>query len=587
MKSKDFFGRFQKLLENVKERHDLDSVHDALILWFAENNLGLDPEDVKERIVADSKAEGVDAVLLDQRNYKLFFVTAKTVRNFKGAQKNLPENDVKLFSQGVQFLIKGAYKGEITPELENLVNEYHELDKTVGYKTSLLILTLKKQPKSTKFLDDIATKLGTETLIFDFDKLIKFYEERYLTMTAAPPEKISFEVITDLLKKDIPIKSRVFTCKGKEIAKIYNDNRERIFQQNVRYSLGIRSKGINRQILDTAKSSTRGKDFWYFNNGITLVCKQIHETKRGNVINLLNAQIINGAQTTYALHEAYQDGKLSDEIEVLIKAIESSDREFTDNVTLYTNSQNAIRLRDLCSNDEVQIKIQTMLRDTYNYFYERKRGEIDSLYPTKEGKKKLLGSGYKNRIISNENSAQAFLAIYLDKPAEAKSEKGRIFIKDPSGFYDDIFNSRGDMLPEKLLLSWKLLKYIEILKKKYRKEYKKVEDQSKSKRNKIYRYDFLLHSEYFMLNLLKDFLKNKGFDVERNKEAVLSVLKTLDGSADEIHGCYKEIKEALALYIEKLRKDPKYYHNKFFKNNGSLSLVRKHFHSKYKYVDSL
>ncbi len=57
MKGKDFFERFQKLLENLKERHGLDSIHDALILWFAENNLGLDPEDVKDRIVVDSMAE--------------------------------------------------------------------------------------------------------------------------------------------------------------------------------------------------------------------------------------------------------------------------------------------------------------------------------------------------------------------------------------------------------------------------------------------------------------------------------------------------------------------------------------------------
>jgi DNA-directed RNA polymerase subunit N (RpoN/RPB10) len=195
---------------------------------------------------------------------------------------------------------------------------------------------LKKQPKSTKFLDDIATKLGAETQIFDFDQLRKFYEERYLIMKAAPPTRISFEVMANILNKESPIKSRVFTCKGKELAKIYNDYRERIFQENVRYSLGIRSKGINRQILETAKSPSRGKDFWYFNNGITIVCKKINETTNGKVINLDNAQIINGAQTTYALYEAYQNGELRDDIEIIIKAIQSDDREFIENVTLYT-----------------------------------------------------------------------------------------------------------------------------------------------------------------------------------------------------------------------------------------------------------
>jgi hypothetical protein len=585
MKSKDFFERFQKLLENVKERYGLDNIHDTLILWFAENNLGLDPEDVKERIVVDSKAEGVDAVLVDQRNYKLFLVTAKTVSSFKISQRNLQENDVKLFASGVRFLIKGEYKGKITPELENLVDEYHGLDKTGDYTTSLLILTLRKPPTSTKFIDEIATELGAEKLIFDFDQLLKFYEEHYLTMKAAPPDKISFQIITDLLKKDSPIKSRVFTCKGKELARIYNDFRERIFQENVRYSLGMRSKGINKQILETARSQSRGQEFWYFNNGITIVCKKINETAGGKVINLKNAQVINGAQTTYALYEAYQDGTLRDDVEVIIKAIESNERQFIENVTLYTNSQNAIRLRDLCSNDEIQITVQKVLLDTYRYFYERKRGEIDSLHPMPEEKKKLLGSDYKNRIISNENAAQAFLAIYLNKPAEAKSEKGRIFIKDQGGFYEDVFNLKDSILQEKLLLAWKLLKYVVDRKKEYRKKYKRAENLTPQEMKKVYRYDFLLHSEYFIINLLKDFLKNKGFNIEQEKDSIVSIING-DG-ADEVKNCYEDIVETLAGYIKDLRKDPKYYHNKFFKSSGSIAIMRKLFNSKYNYVDIL
>jgi len=588
---KNFFERFRKLLQNSKDRHDLGSIHDALILWYAENALGMDPEDVKERIVVDRKAEGVDAVLVDQRNYKLFLVSAKTAGNFTNTEKNLPENDVKSFAGGVHLLIRGVYKQRVTSELENLMDEYHELDRTGSYETCLLMLTLKKKPKSTKFLDELVKTLGrnTEKMIVDFEELFKFYNEHYLVMKAPPPKRISFEVTGNILKKEYPTESRVFTCKGKELAKIYNDYRERIFQENVRYSLGVRSKGINKQILETAKSKDRSKDFWYFNNGITIVCKGINEPTRGNVINLDNAQIINGAQTTYALYEALQEGSIRDDIEILVKAIEYRDREFVENVTLYTNSQNAIRLRDLCSNDEIQIRIQKVLMDTYQYFYERKRGEVDSLYPTREEKqklRKLLGPKYRKRIISNENAAQAFLAMYLNKPAEAKSEKGRIFIRDSGGYYDEIFDG-SDMLPEKLLLAWVLLKFVERYKKQYRIEYKKAEGLSGSKRTKVYKYDFLLHSEYFILNLLKDFLKKHKLDVEQDKEAMMSIIRATEHAVDTVEKCYTEIRGLLAQYIEKQREDPKYYHNKFFKNSGSIMLVRRHFKSRRKYVDLL
>ena len=586
MNEQDFFSRFIRLLENTKERYELENIHDALIMWFGENYLFLDPEETKERIVSDKHAEGVDSILIDQVNYNLYFIQAKTVDNFDNAKKNFPENDVKSTLGGVQFLLQGDYKGKITPELENLVNEYHELDRTGDYKAKILFLTLKKKTVDDKFIKNFKNDFKQiEVEFYDFDKLFDFYENKYLILREDPPKKISFEVLTNLLSKDTPHKSRVFTCKGKELARMYNDYRERIFQQNVRYSLGVRSKSINKQILETAIDNKRSEDFWYFNNGITIICKKINETTSGKVINLNNGQIINGAQTTYALHEAYQKGVLKNDVEVLIKAIETDDKNFVESVTLCTNSQNAIRLRDLCSNDEIQLKIQKILRGSYRYFYERKRGEFYSLYPTIEGKRKLLGNDYKVKVFSNENAAQSFLAMFLDKPAQAKSEKGRIFLKDRAGFYDDIFNKDDEILAEKILMSWKLLKYIEALKKDYKKKYREAESLSESEKVEIYKYDFLVHSEYFILNIFKDFLKDEKYDINK-KNDLLDIISKIDKKDQIIQKIYQIIKDELTKYInDKLKLQPGYYHNKFFKNEKSIGLVRNELNKKYAFVE--
>lgn len=586
MKERDFFGRFTRLLENTKDRHELDTVHDALIVWFGENYLCLDPDEVKERIVEDKRAEGVDAVLIDQINYDLVFIQAKTVDNFDNAQKNFPENDLKSTLEGVRFLLRGDYKGQITPELENLIDEYHELDRSGDYRTKIVFLALKEKPTDDKFIESFKRDFPKiEVDFYDFWWLLDFYVDKYLSMRAAPPERIHFEVLTDILRKDTPNKSRVFTCKGKEVARIYNDYKERIFQQNVRYSLGVRSKSINRQIVETATNDERSVNFWYFNNGITIVCKNMNESSSERVINLDNAQIINGAQTTYALHEAYKNGTLKDNVEVLIRVIANSDRDFIESVTLYTNSQNAVRLRDLCSNDEIQSKIQRILLGSYKYFYERKRGEIDSLYPTIEAKRKLLGDSYKLKVISNENCAQSLLAMYLDKPAQAKSEKGRIFLKDRTGFYDDIFNQSDDLVAEKMLMSWKLLKYIEKYKKEYNKNYKVAEELSEDEKNEIYKYDFLRHGEYFILNLFKDFLKNGGFNINSSKDDLLMIINKIDSSDSQIQEHYETIKDALAEYIGELKKQPRYYHNKFFKNEKSIGLIKSFFNKKHSFVE--
>ena len=565
----------------------MDSIHDSLIVWFAENSMYLDADEIKERIVEDKHAEGIDAVLIDQRNYIIYFVSAKT-NAFDGIERNLPENDVKSTLAGMRFLLTGDYKGKITPELENLIDEYHELANSGNYETRVLFVFMKNNPVDDKFVKDFNKDFEKVKVIFiDFKELKGFYEDSYLLRIASPPEKISFSIMTNYLKKDFPQKSVVFTCKGSELAKIFNDYKERIFQQNVRLSLGVRSKSINKKIYETAVSDKRKHDFWYFNNGITIICSEMDVIPSGKVANLKRAQIINGAQTTYSLYEAYSNGKLDDSVEILVKVIETNNREFIENVTLYTNSQNAIRLRDLCSNDEVQIETQKIINGSFGYFYERKRGEFDSLYKTNKAKSKNFGARYRDKVISNEKAAQGFLALYLNKPSQAKSEKARIFAKDVSGFYDLIFNKKDSLLAEKLLLSWKLLEFVETKKKNYKKELKKAAGLDDKQRHDIYKYDCILHSEYFVIDLMNDFLREKNLDIVNTKDCIIKVIQYLDNNSVTLHQIYDQIKEELASYTNELKKTEGYYHNKFFKSENSIGLFREYIKGKYSFVSNM
>ena len=116
MDKKDFFERFNGLLLVEQNRYDLDSIHDAMIVWFAENCLYLNPQDVKERLIIDSHAEGVDTLLIDSRKFELIFLQAKTVTKYEETSKAFPENEVKLTMEGMRLLLSGDYSGKITPE---------------------------------------------------------------------------------------------------------------------------------------------------------------------------------------------------------------------------------------------------------------------------------------------------------------------------------------------------------------------------------------------------------------------------------------------------------------------------------------
>jgi hypothetical protein len=110
------------------------------------------------------------------------------------------------------------------------------------------------------------------------------------------------------------------------------------------------------------------------------------------------------------------DGRLQENVEVLVKIFETTDETFVSKVVLTTNNQNAINSRDLKANDQVQEDYQRAFSQLYHLYYERKPREFKGL------------SREENRnVISNERVAQAYLAIVKKKPTIARTQKYRIW----------------------------------------------------------------------------------------------------------------------------------------------------------------
>jgi len=187
------------------------------------------------------------------------------------------------------------------------------------------------------------------------------------------------------------------------------------------------------------------------------------------------------------------------------------------------------------------------------YFYERKRGEFNAKYTTEEIRKKEFGENWKERVISNEKAAQAYLAMFLDMPAQAKSSKKKIFIKDDTGYYNKIFNDT--LLEEQLLASYRLLEFVEKQTEKYSESFSR-DSLDDAMRTQLYKYDFLLHSDFFILNLLKDFLKNKGFSFDKN--GCDGIIAFPDNDAALLES-YTAIKELLLEYIDQRKQEDKTY----------------------------
>jgi hypothetical protein len=93
-------------------------------------------------------------------------------------------------------------------------------------------------------------------------------------------------------------------------------------------------------------------------------------------------------------------------------------RDFVQDITYSTNSQNPVDLRDLHSNDEIQKSLEIGMSDL-GYVYKRQR---------EEG-----GSG--SNVITSSIVAESVLAIWREKPNQAKFRRKEHFGK----LYQDIF----------------------------------------------------------------------------------------------------------------------------------------------------
>ena len=88
---------------------------------------------------------------------------------------------------------------------------------------------------------------------------------------------------------------------GQAVGELYKFAGVRLFARNVRGYLG--STEINRGMDNTI--SDEPEFFWYYNNGITIICDHAERVSSGgkDTLNVTNPQIINGQQTTRTLSE--------------------------------------------------------------------------------------------------------------------------------------------------------------------------------------------------------------------------------------------------------------------------------------------
>jgi hypothetical protein len=262
-------------------------------------------------------------------------------------------------------------------------------------------------------------------------------------------EHVNHDTLVRILQSTAPVKdtlqfagkamvedfnyARVFIGKlpVSELARLMDTHGDRLLERNIRRYLGLHGNRVNEAIAATLRSAVDCPNFYFYNNGVTLICDRFDYNalqSENHKVRVEGLQIINGGQTSKTIQSTFAAlsaqlpgvGHGLDSAFVLVRLyqVPRDATAFVQTITYATNSQNPVDLKDLRSNDERQKQLELSVRDL-GYEYRRQRTEGT---PTPKD-------------ITVGTAAEAILSVWRMRPQQAKFRTGEHFGK----LYGEIF----------------------------------------------------------------------------------------------------------------------------------------------------
>lgn len=437
---KDEIRQYRKTYPALKD----DS---AFVLWFVRAYLEDREEASKAAITGESGDKNIDAVLINERAKQAHIVQGKFRETLGECSEN--RNDVPEFAglatypwQTKAFLEEfySHLAASVHEKLENIVHHARHN----GYEIRLYYVTT---GKCSKHILNAANQVVSEAegpariYIFDAPQVMTIYGKYAVGEAPAVPEltlrvssegAVRSEGVIQRFDSRKEIESWVFSMLSADVGEMYAKAGLRLFARNIRGYLG-KTNEINEAMATTIKNEP--ENFWYYNNGVTIVCDTAKREIQGgqDVLIVERPQVINGQQTTRTLRD-----NSSSHASVLVKVIriprrDGDEDEYDDlvsSIVRATNWQNYITPSDLVSNDAIQVYLERELRKR-GYRYVRKRQTSSEA--------KALGGGALDFEVKKEQLAQAVAGCEFD-PSVLLKGKEALF---DERYYRSIFHSRS------------------------------------------------------------------------------------------------------------------------------------------------
>jgi len=441
----------QVLLEQVVDQKHKEFAPDMKYTEFFEyfvaeqilKNFNLDFESLSEGITGSGGDGGVDSFFffvddeLCRENFDfskvrksakitIYIIQSKTAKKFEeSALIKLGNFIEKLTNLAIEkYEVEAIYNSdlvEIFERFQNLVKDtaskYPRFDFNISYVSMGDQISRGMKTKAievTKKAKNLGRDVEAECNILGARELLELARREPLTsftlsLTDTPLQQQDSEAILCLVS--LPEYYKLISDENGKV-------RRPLFEDNVRDYQGV-SVEVNKAISETLRSSKK-EDFWWLNNGITILCKRADAKSR--TVTIEAPQIVNGFQTSHEIFNYCSNitrTKLEEETRsILVRIIVSEDEGSRNRVIKATNSQTGVQPASLRSTDKIHLDIEEYFEKNTSLYYDRKKNKYKNL-----GKK-------QTQIIGIPQMAQVAMSMLRNEPDTARARPSTLLKDD-------------------------------------------------------------------------------------------------------------------------------------------------------------
>ena len=429
----------------------------AFLFLVAKTMLGLDDDETLDGIVDGGNDYGIDALYFEPPdqgdiNIQITLIQVKYKRDLRG-ESAFPENAIVKMIHAIETLF------DLNLNLSKSVNK--RLDRRIEEVRSFVRegaipqVTAVAANNGLRWMEQAQQKIkNTEDRVGDQVRWQHVGSADLFAMLQAQARK-SIDTELQLVGQSLvePFEFRrvlMGRMSVAELARMTNEYGNHLFEKNIRRYLGLTNNRVNEAVANTLRQADQRSNFYFYNNGITITCSQFRHNalqKENWRVQVSGMQIVNGGQTARTVQQVAEEVGLEEietaEVLVRIYELPQDDNNLVDAITVATNSQTPVEIRDLRANEPKQKALGKSI-SLLEYTYRAKREdrtaapkELTSAvvaeavlaiwrrrpHQARFMRRQHFGTLYNTIFTEELNGAQAILAALLHRETENRRKR--------------------------------------------------------------------------------------------------------------------------------------------------------------------